>query len=225
MTGADSGSLPASAQTVTDPRLAALLTNPTARRFYEPFLGRTLSVKAAAGEVGCTLDQMLYRVRVYLRAGLLEVAESQPRKGRAIKLYRTRFPAYFIPHSVTPFATTQERLYAGTEPHIREWTRSAAARLQARGMDGTRLYRDQAGRVWSVSAENESSLGGLASGELNDPSRPPAFDVISTLHLSESQARELQATLVRLLEDWWIYALAEGRSEYTLSIFFNPETR
>ncbi|WP_293912499.1 helix-turn-helix domain-containing protein, partial [Deinococcus sp.] len=221
----DSGSSPAPAQTVTDPRLAALLIDPAARRFYEPFLGRSLSVKAAALEVGCTLDQMLYRVRVFVRAGLLETVEEQRRKGRAIKLYRTAAAAYFVPHSVTPFATTQDRLYAVTEPYIREWARSVAARLQARGIEGTRLYRDASGQVWSVSAENEASLGNLASGELHDPSRPASFDIITTLHLSESQARDLQAALVRLLEDRWTAAASEGSAPFTLSLFFHPEMR
>ena len=210
---------------MTDPHLAALLINPVARRFYEPFLGRVLSAGAAADEVGCTLDQMLYRVRVFVRVGLLEVVESQPRGGRAIKLYRTRFPAYFLPHDVTPFATVEERLYAATEPYIRDWARSNAARLQARGVEGTRLYRDSSGQVWSVSAENEASLGNLASGALHDPSRPASFDIITTLHLSEHQARELQAALVRLLEDRWTAPASEGNAPFTLSLFFHPETR
>lgn len=118
MTGSDSGSVPGPVHTVTDPRLAALLTDPVARRFYEPFLARTLSVSAAAQEVGCSLDAMLYRVRVFVRAGLLRVAEERPRKGRAIKLYQTVFPAYFVPHRVTPFTTVEDRLYAGAEPYF-----------------------------------------------------------------------------------------------------------
>lgn len=225
MTGSDSGSVPGAVHTVTDPRLAALLTDPVARRFYEPFLARTLSVSAAAQEVGCSLDAMLYRVRVFVRAGLLRVVEERPRHGRAIKLYQTVFPAYFVPHRITPFTTVEDRLYAGAEPYLRAWASTTARRLHASDVLGVRLYRDHFGQVWSVSAANASSLGGLEADSVSDPARTPEFDVVATLHLDGTQARALQAALVKLLKDWRPMITPGSGDPFSLSIFFHPEAR
>lgn len=225
MIGADSGSGPGPAHTVSDPRLAALLTDPVARRFYEPFLDRTISVKAAADEVGCSLDAMLYRVRVFVRAGLLTVVEERPRHGRAIKLYRTVFPVYFVPHRVTPFTTVEDQLYLNAEPTLRRWATAAARRLHAGDVLGTRLYRDHFGEVWSVSAQNASSLGRLDTDLLNDPARPPNFDVVATLHLNEAQALDLQTALVQLLNAWRPYSAPGSGESFSLSIFFHSQTR
>ena len=48
--------------------------------------------------MGCSLNTMLYRIKtLLLRAGLLEVVREEPRKGRAVKIYRSVHDAYFIP--------------------------------------------------------------------------------------------------------------------------------
>ena len=55
--------------TVTDAEQARLLSNPASFRFLEPFVARERSVTAAAAEVGCSLDTMLYRVKTMLKEG------------------------------------------------------------------------------------------------------------------------------------------------------------
>ena len=129
MTPTDSGS-PTAFHTVTDPKIAALLTDPAARRYLDPFLAQTRSVKEAVAESGTSPDAMLYRIRVFVRAGLLQVVALRPRKGRAIKAYRTVHDAYYVPHSVTPFVTLEERLYRGAERVVRDWARATARALQ-----------------------------------------------------------------------------------------------
>ena len=223
MTGPDSGRLRGEAHSVTDPRLAALLTDPLARRYYEPFVARTLSVKAAADEAHCTLDAMLYRVRVFVKAGLLRVVGQQRRKGRAIKLYRTAYDAYFVPHQVTPFATLEERFYKTTEPFVRQWARLSAVRLRARGVEGVRLYRDRYGEFWAESAASVTSLGGLDVQNLADPARPAAFDIMSTLYLDEAGARDLQRALAALFEAWRGKPRPESVKTFQLGIFFYPD--
>ena len=223
MTGPDSGRLQSEAHSVTDPRLAALLTDPQARRYYEPFVARSLSIKAAADEAHCTLDAMLYRVRVFVKAGLLRVVGEQRRKGRAIKLYRTAYDAYFVPHQVTPFATLEERFYKTTEPFVREWARLSAVRLRARGVEGVRLYRDRYGEFWAESAASVASLGGLDAQNLTDPTRPPAFDIMSTLSLDDAGARELQRALASLFEAWRSKPRPENGKNFQLGLFFYPE--
>ncbi|ULH14048.1 helix-turn-helix domain-containing protein (plasmid) [Deinococcus sp. KNUC1210] len=221
MTGPDSGSSPP--HLVDNAALAALLVDPVSRRYYSPFLARTRSVGEAAQEVGCALDTLLYRVNTFLKAGLLEVVGERRRAGRAVRLYRTVHDAYFIPHPVTPFATLEERLYATTEPHLRAWARSTARRLQARGMEGIRLYRDTYGEVWSEGAADEQSVSGLDLVRLNDPARPPAFDVTTTLYLSAEEARAVQAALASLVMVWRERTLTGTNTSYSLSVFFSPE--
>ena len=221
MTDLDSGS--AIPHVVDSAALAALLVDPGSRQYYSPFLARTRSVGEAAQELGCGLDTLLYRVRTFLRAGLLEVVGERRRAGRAVRLYRTVHDAYFIPHAVTPFATLEERLYASTEPHLRAWARSTARRLQARGVEGTRLYRDTYGQVWSEGAADEHSVGGLNPEQLNDPARPPAFDVTTTLYLSTEEARAVQAALAELVVAWRGKTFAGTNTRYALSVFFSPD--
>jgi len=220
-----SGSLQAQIHSVTDPRLAALLTDPVARRYFEPFLARTLSAKQAADEVECALDTLLYRIRVFIQVGLLKVVEERPRKGRAVKYYRSVHDAYFIPHSVMPFATLEERLYALAEPSIRAWARSAAGRLQARGVEGMRLYRDRFDQMWSESAADVTSVGSLDTRNWDDPQRPPGFDIMMTVYLTEREAREVQMELAQMVETWRPRTEPGQGRAYNLNFFFNPEAR
>lgn len=206
MAEVDSGS-PAF-HTVTDPRQAALLTDPRAQRFLEPFLARTRSVKEAADEAGCAVDTMLYRVRVFRAAGLLEIVGRRQRAGRAVTLYRTAHDAYFVPYGVTPFATVEERLLAAFAPVTRRAARLIARQIAARGGDGVRLRRDEHGQVWAT--------GGA---DLESPARPPGFDFSTTVYLSETEARAVQETLSGLLETHRPNE-AEERRPYLLSAFF-----
>ena len=77
----DSGrSPPDDALEVTDPAQVRLLTDPVSKAYFKPFLGQALSVSEAAEVHGCSLNAMLYRVRTFLDAGLLEIIRTQKRK-------------------------------------------------------------------------------------------------------------------------------------------------
>ena len=111
MTQEDSGRPSAEAfHTVTDAEQARLLSNRESFRFFEPFIAKEQSATAAAAEVGCALDTMLYRIKTLLGAGLLQVAKLEKRAGRPVKHYRSAHDAYFIPFEVTPFANLEERM-------------------------------------------------------------------------------------------------------------------
>jgi hypothetical protein len=216
-----SGSPPPEGFVVRDPRLAAVLSDPRARPFLEPFVGRTSSVKAAADAVGCHVDTMLYRVRVFLRVGLLKLAHTQARKGRAIKHYRTVHDAYFVPHELTPFATLEERLYATAEPHTRAWAQAAARRLQQRGTRGTVLYRDRFDVVWSYSAGLPRITDAFDPLKFEDRTRTPGFDAMTTVFLDDTQARRVQTVLLELMASLREPSSA-GRA-YQIGLFFTPQ--
>lgn len=225
MTPTDSGRSAPTFHTVTNPGIAALLTDPAARRYFDPFLAQTRSVREAADECGCSLDAMLYRVRVFERAGLLTVVEVRPRKGRAIKAYRTAHDAYFVPHGVTPFATLEDRLYRGAEPGIRDWAQSTARVMQAKAIEGVRFYRNAEGVTWSEGVATADSMGGLDPQVLNDPRRTPRMDITTTLSLSESEARAVQAELVAVIEKWQPRLGVQRGQVFNLSLFFYQAER
>ena len=154
MTQIDYGRPPAEAfHTVGDPEQARLLSDPQSFKYFEPFVARALSATAAAAEVGCALDTMLYRIKTFLKAGLLHVVGSEKRAGRPVKHYRSVFDAYFVPFEVTPFAELEERLAAGFRERQALVVPRLARVLKQSGRDGRRVYRRlDNGDVWQESA-------------------------------------------------------------------------
>ncbi|WP_062356742.1 hypothetical protein [Herbidospora yilanensis] len=92
-----------SRQTLTTAAAAHILLRPDERRFLEPFMGRERGTAEAARELGVTVEQMAYRVRALSAKGLLEAVGRQPRKGRAIVVYRAaaeiRAPLGLLPQA------------------------------------------------------------------------------------------------------------------------------
>lgn len=188
MKDANSGRSPADAfHVVDDPRQARLLTDDDVLRFFRPFLARDASASEAAAEVGVSLDRMLYRIRTFLDAGLLRVVRHRPRAGRAVKIYRSRHDAYFVPYAATPFATLQELLRQHFEATAHHLADALAAHEVARDRpwDGYRLYRTEDGETWVVGSD-------VALDETE------AVDLVTTLHLREDDARALRHALVDL---------------------------
>ncbi len=127
---------------------AALLMNPTTLRQLAPFLGRERTVTQAAEELGELPNTVLKRLPRFGRAGLLEVARELPRRGRAVKLYRTVASLFFVPFE----ATGAESLEAALAERDAYWERLlrrnvVRARMEALGTWGTRVYRDSRGRL------------------------------------------------------------------------------
>lgn len=206
MAAQDSGRPPVEAfYTVTDPEQARLLSNPASLRFLEPFVARDLSVKAAAEEVGCKLDTMLYRVKTLLNAGLLRVARLEKRAGRPIRHYRSVYDAYFVPFEVTPYAEVEERLTA----HFRERqalvVTGMAQVLRRTGREGRRVYRRlDDGEVWQESAGEVRATINVHDAEdyrayMEHYRGPVAEFMDDTLMLTDQEAREL---LTSFYEVW-----------------------
>ena len=141
---------------VNNPVQARLLTNPTSRSLLEPFIGSEKSVTQAAIELGCSVQRLLYRVRQFQEAGLLEQTRQEPRSGRPIRVYWAVADGFHIPFAFTPFADMEALIAKQHAPTDRLRNR-ASARLALEGSSGGR-YRD------------------AASGELNVESDAPAPD-------------------------------------------------
>ena len=135
--------------TVTEGEQARLLTEPVSKEFFKPFLARERSASEAATIMQCSLNTMLYRIKTLLRAGLLGVVREEPRKGRAVKIYRSVHDAYFIPFSVTPYATLEERLEVQAAPIFSGLIRSYAAALKKNERYGHHIFIGEGGGVWT----------------------------------------------------------------------------
>jgi hypothetical protein len=133
---------------VRDPAAAELLMNPSTLRQLAPFLGKARSVTEAAADSGDLPNTVLKRVARFLAAGLLEVAETVPRRGRPIKRYRTTAELFFVPFEVT----AAESLDASLAERDAYWERLlrrnvVRARMEVLGTWGTRVYRDGRDRL------------------------------------------------------------------------------
>ncbi len=141
-------------------RQAQLLTDPKSKAFFKPFLAQERSTSQAAAAVGCPLTTMHYRVKRFLEAGLLEVAREEKRKGRTVKFYRSFHDAYFIPFSLTPYATLEERLEAQGAPLFANLLRAYASAIKESERYGHHLFRS-GGAFCTSDLLPELTLGGL----------------------------------------------------------------
>ena len=156
MTELNSGSFHA----VTDAEQARLLTEPVSKEFFKPFLASERSASEAADILQCSLNTMLYRIKTLLRAGLIHVIRERPRKGRTVKVYRSSHDAYFVPFSVTPYATLEERLGVQAEPIFAGLIRAYAAALKQNERYGHHIFIGENGAVWTSDLLPELSLTG-----------------------------------------------------------------
>ena len=180
----DSGrSLPKDALRITNPEQVRLLTDPVSKNYFKPFLGQELSVSGAAEVCGCSLNTMLYRVRTFLKAGLLEITRVQKRKGRPIKAYRAVADAFFIPFAATNFADLEERYHKQFVPVTKELARGLAVAHRSVPEWGEYIFRDASNTVWTIPTgatdSNVMSKEGLFS---------TWRDVVLNLSIEEAEA-------------------------------------
>jgi hypothetical protein len=197
---------------VTDPAQARLLYDSVARRFLTPFLAREATISEAAATLDADIDAVSYRVRSFLKAGLLQVTGERKRAGRPIKVYRSVHDGYFIPFSTTPFATLEEQALAMLEPTMRKQARIVATLQAAHETGGNYLYRNERDDVWFGSQLSRS-------GEWQPLSTDwPQINFSREIYLTRSEAEEVQELFGKLLNRPTGTPESERR-EYALSCF------
>jgi hypothetical protein len=178
--------------TVEHPQARRILLEPQELHFFEPFLARESTVSDAAAFLNCKANSLLARVRRFIACGLLEVARTVPRAGRAVRVYRSTADLFFVPLSGSSLAEYDS------------WNQSRLALLKS-GMEysfmqpiqfrGHRVYRDEHGVV--------SHMLAVSATENNNPLLPnePAMYFAShdAVYLNFEDAKRLQAELDALL--------------------------
>ncbi len=198
----DSGRPPARAFfTVTDPEQARLLSNPESFRFFQPFVSQELSATVAAAEIDCALDTMLYRIKTFLKAGLLQISKLEKRAGRPIKHYRSVHDAYFIPFEVTPYAGLGERYRVMYRAREEELLPIVVKLLKALGQEGREVYRHtKTGDVWQNSAAQSGDVSDVlrlmldpteTQTFLHDYRGPVGGDFSHRFYLTNQEAKEM----------------------------------
>ncbi len=206
---------------VTDPRQAALLTKPTSKQYFAPFLAQSRTVKDAAQIVGCELNTMLYRVKVMLDAELIEVVERRPRAGRTVQVYRSVHDGYFVSFGTTPYATLEDRVAAQGKPIFARLTEAYCAMLHEHRHSGHALMLNEHGAVYTTDLPPEATPDG----------RPVLFRDM-TVHLDVAQAQAVAAQLAQAFEQAQTFGGAkqvsersEQASEYVLMVALIPVQR
>lgn len=97
---------------LSTPAAAELLGRPEVARLLKPFMRGPRTCGQAANELGLPVEALHYRVQQFCRAGLLQVAGTQPRRGRSSKLYEAVATDFVFPsHLLSP--ETRRALGAG----------------------------------------------------------------------------------------------------------------
>jgi len=186
------------------------------QRAFTPFLGRDRTVSQAAEEANVKPNTMYIRVKRLEALGLLKLVRKEPRKGRAIKVYRSVADRLYVPYEAMSFSTReamQEELDARWE---RELRRSIVrARLEAVPTWGYEVYRDERGDFVVHPA--------TAPGERLSSSRPTFPAVINLwsedLSLDFEDAKAMQGELYRLYER---YRAKPGAQRYLFRVGLAP---
>ena len=191
------GPAPSSTRVVTDRTAAAVLTDPMALRCFSPFLGRSCTIKDAAEASGANPNTLYHRVQRWLAMGLLRVAGEQPRRGRAIKLYRSVSDRFFVPFEAFPEATLEEAMARLDQPweQALRWS-VVRARREAVETWGYEIYRGEQGGIMVGSAR--------AAGQEVDflgEQEPAVLSVWNEeAYLTQEEAKALQHHLFSLLQ-------------------------
>ncbi|WP_221088970.1 ArsR/SmtB family transcription factor [Deinococcus aquaedulcis] len=241
MTGPDSPS-PAGAPTqpslwqrLDDPAAARVLADAYTRQFFEPFIWRERRVGDVARELGVSKTAVLYRVRQFLRLGLLEVTRTEPRAGRAIRYYRATSRGYFVPFAATS-AESIAALYEASLDNARRSVLQALTHAWSQLAEDPRwfglyTYGDETGLkshallpYRPAECPAEAHLGPAPQAFL-DPllaeGSPAIWDNTTTLKLSAAEAKALQREL-HALQRRYSGRKAPGQTPYLLRLTLTP---
>lgn len=207
---------PARTLVVEDGAAASALLDPSTVRHLAPFLGAELSVTEAARLTGEKPNTVLKRVRRLVDLGLLEVTRVKERAGRPVRLYSAVADVFFVPFAVTEAESYEEALRA-REAYAEELLQRnvVRARLEAFGDWGTRIYKDERGRL-----QVQTAVTPDANVTMLDPGAPAVLSAWrDTVMLDYEDAKALQRELFDLLMR---YLEKEGSQRYVVHVGMAP---
>ncbi|MFC0680069.1 hypothetical protein ACFFGH_19715 [Lysobacter korlensis] len=182
-------------QVLADAAAAQILLDPEDRRYLVPFLGQERSTAQTAALLGETVERTAYRVRRLASRGLLTAVRQEPRKGRAVTIYRAaaeiRAPLAQLPMSDIT------RLFDALDTSGREAFLAALSRLAVRSgvFDwALRLHRADDG-----SQRFDLTSHVTEGGALQDDRSPAIVFNWVPARLDDVTAKQLQRDMLALV--------------------------
>lgn len=207
---------------VTHADAADALLEPTTFRLFAVFIGRELTLSAAARRLELKRTTLRYHVSHFVNWGLLRVTIST-HGNRTRKSYSAVCERFFIPFSVSKWESLEACAQAAQAVYQHDFVADFTRAMEQNFRDVTR-----GGTV--IHCRNHDSI----SVDFT-PTPPPDTDALpvtdcglwsswTTLHLSADDARELEATL----RAYWQRALerhgaaSENTKPFTLRLGLTP---
>lgn len=191
---------------------ADILMNPKTLRQLEPFLAKPCTISQAAQETHEKANTVLARVKRFLKLELVEVVKKEKRGGRAIKHYQSTANTFFVPYE----ATTAETLEVMMQERDLYWANLlrrgvVQARTEDVGTWGTRIYKDQRGRL-----QIQTAVTPEKNYTMLDADRPAVLSAWrDSVYLDYQDAKALQREMFQLLKK---YNQKEGAQRYIVRL-------
>jgi hypothetical protein len=197
---------------VRDEAAARALVRPSGLRRLEPFMGAPRTVLEVAQASGEKPNTVLRRVQRLRALSLLEVADEQPRAGRAVRRYRASADVFFVPFEATGAADLEDALAERDAYWERLLRRHVVrARSEAMGTWGTRIYRDVRGRI-----QVQTAVSPDANASMLDDGMPAALSAWrDQVWLDHDDAKALQRELYAVVQR---YQRARGAQRYVVHV-------
>ena len=205
-----------SIKVIDDTEAADILMNPKTLRQLEPFLGKPSTISQAAHETGEKANTILARVKKFLACNLLHVVKEEKRGGRPIKHYQATADIFFVPYETTT-ADTLEIMMRERDLYWASLLRKGVvqARVDDIGTWGTRIYKDQRGRLQIQTAVTPDK-----NYTMQDADRPAVMSAWrDSVYLDFDDAKKLQQELFQLLKK---YNQKEGAQRYIIRLGMAP---
>ena len=210
---------------ITDPEAAKVLAEEDELRYLDPFIRREYSLSEAAKKLSVSPSAMLYQVKKLLRLGLLKVARTEPRKGRAIKYYRATSERFFVPFEATSAETVFNLLYRAEEQYLKMfltyYIRTSVSASEPWGIGV--FLTSEGGLSKSITMSSDPHPERLVDKAL-EKEFPAVWSSWSTLRLNFEKAKALQGDLVKLFELYKTHHSGEEQ-QYLLHLALSPMTQ
>lgn len=160
---------------------------------------RDTTLNEAAKTLGMKLPLLAYYIDKFIKLGLLKVAHELPRKGRAIKVYKSTADEFFVPFHLTPSETFGQLLFDLSAAGEARFHREAARALQTDApIWGLYLACGQDNHLEIVVAP--SDRGYRDSEDFFGPEMPAVFTGDGEVRLDFATAKAFQKDLLELFQ-------------------------
>lgn len=210
---------------ISNPEAARILTEGKSAQLLIPFMKRPLSLSDAAKELGVKLPKLSYHVKRFTEFGLLEVACTERRSGRGVKLYGSTAKSFFIPFQLTPSESLEHLVTSLTAPETGRFRRELARTLGRISPDwGLRVARTERGKKENISfsiiqAESENDIS--LEDALLTPDHPALLSTEGKFTFDFDTAKALQKELAELAERYTDKQVEYGQT-YAVRLGLTP---